>query len=72
MKKAITGCRRIPAGLRLGMKQLGMEKTPYRVAMAFSHFFSVLQENPEDYGVTITHLIGRTGCRTEYPLLFHV
>lgn len=47
-EKAVQAAGDFLQALGLDLKQLGMEKTPYRVAMAFSHFFSGLKENPEN------------------------
>ena len=47
-EKAVQAAGEFLQALGLDLKQLGMEKTPYRVAMAFSHFFSGLREDPED------------------------
>ena len=47
-EKAVQAAGEFLQALGLDLKQLGMEKTPYRVTMAFSHFFSGLREDPED------------------------
>ena len=39
-EKAVQAAGDFLQALGLDLKQLGMEKTPYRVAMAFSHFFA--------------------------------
>lgn len=47
-ERAVAAMRQFLEALGLDLTALGMEKTPHRVAQAFTKFFSGLQENPDD------------------------
>ncbi|WP_301859693.1 GTP cyclohydrolase I [uncultured Megasphaera sp.] len=47
-ERAAAAMKQFLEALGLDLQQLGMEKTPYRVAEAFARFFSGLRQSPDD------------------------
>lgn len=47
-EEAVSAMRQFLEALGLDVEALGMDKTPYRVAEAFSRFFSGLNEDPDE------------------------